>query len=361
MSEAPMARLGLHFGPYQFEVTVHGIQRAVTVSTREVCEVDGQPISYLQICEECNGIVQESVAGTPAPAPIKQRYCTNQRCGKQVEGKVESVPFCTKCRAVVTTDKVEDAYQYGGGLFRISAEQFASLKALRLVRGIHVMRALNADQQPSLRYVRGTLQLRPGNKDSDVRAFNDMCQSAIKQRLSFAAFSVLKDEQAHQTFAHENGALIQFEVKDGQIYVFLVQLYGEHELNMSVPSAPLVKSSSTPLLSDTVDLHQSLTNPVDEVNWSDYAATPGTRSFHGLLESIKQGRAFEVLKPMGIADKAVIVANRLVESSKAYDAEQKRLARVARKASRAAQAAAQPVVAATSNNDTPSGEANPTT
>lgn len=357
MSENALDKVPMIFGPHQFTVKVHGLKSEVIVSTRTICAEHGAPISYIQTCAHCHDVIKQSVVGTPAPSPTKQRYCTNQQCGDKVENAVESLAFCSHCKQVVDATQTEDAYVYGGGLFRLSSEQYAGLKALRRERGIEVIRALSADQQPSLRYVRGVLELRPGDKDSDVLAFNLMRHSASKQRFSFAAYSVLKDEQAHQTFVHEHGALVQFE-SDGT--VLLVQLLGQHEVRVR-PTSPADKDLPLHLLDDVVRLHQSLNDPVSEVPWKNYLSTPGTRDFHGALEAIKNGQPFEVSKPATMEDKTMIAANKLVEDLQQHIKQARQEARAATRAADKDEQA-EPVAASASGNDkAATGEATPST
>lgn len=290
MSKSALAVIPIVFGPHMFTVKSFNIIEEFKVSTSRVCAEHGgaQSIDYLNLCGECGHLIKESVLGTPAPSPTKTQHCTNQECGKKIVGKVNTLYFCPACKQVKADDKIEDAYHYGGGLVRISKEERAALLALKLNRGIHVVRVLNHQQMPSLRYVRKTYELRPGDEPYDAISFNLMRDAARKQGFSFAAYAVMKDEQAHLTFTHEYGALVLFE-EDGS--VLLVQLYADHEVH-TTPAEGIALPDNLRL--DTARLQQALVDPISVIPWHEITGTPGGRALPRLLEAKQSGAAYTV-------------------------------------------------------------------
>ena len=314
MTEKAVAVIPLVFGPYQFEVKAFGMVEEFKLSTTRICaEHSGaQKIDFLNLCCECNHIIKESVLGTPAPAPTKQQHCTNQECGKKVVGKVNTLLFCPACQQVIKDDKVEDAYNYGNGLVRISKAEREALLAHKLARGVHVVRVLNHQQLPSLRFVRKCYQLRPGDEPSDVINFNLMRDAARKQSFSLATYVVMKDEQAHLTFTHEYGALVQFE-EDG--VVLLVQLYADHEIS-AVPTEGTVLPEE--LRRDAARLQAALVDPIGIVPWIEHTSTPGSRAIVHLLAAKAEDKAYVVAPAKTIKHEVDALAIKLRDAVAAH-------------------------------------------
>ena len=165
------------------------------------------------------------VAGGKAQTPPKLLHCPNTKCGKEIAGEARETAFCPKCQQGLDEVEVLSAYRGPGrGLVALTNEERTKIEALRMKKGIEVLRSLT-NWSPSTAEIDGVYQLVP-KKGSEL-AFSCFLQTTQSGPFVYQA-AMCRVEERGMTLSHESMVVIKLD-NDGMT-LLLHPLLAEDEV-----------------------------------------------------------------------------------------------------------------------------------